>query len=234
MDELTRIFALEIIENYIDPDQCIHWAERLLTGDNDTPSLRILAGLDSKNTDSSEIRKFFFQSLSELGITAPDRNTALTKFSNSILEELLDGQIEHTKALSFLTGCYYSTEDFKFQGWWLLSQVLSEYQADELSKDEINEMINEEARLFKEFQGITIPDRFQEMIFCDRCDYFGLPTEERVHFKWLPKILYRLIFRRWPHRATVCPRCKSYHITYSYEQEGRRRYLNRIKTMANQ
>lgn len=114
-----------------------------------------------------EIRKFFFRSLSELGITAPDPITTLAKFSNSIVGEVLDGQIEHTKALEFLGECYHTTNEFKFRGWWVLRNVLSEYEADELSQDEINEMINEEARLFKEFQGITIPDRFEEMIFCD-------------------------------------------------------------------
>ncbi len=76
-------------------------AERAVSAleEHDSPSLRILAGLDRDEPDSREIERRFWRALAELGVTPPSRPRALEEYADLLVEEFLAGSRTARKTL---------------------------------------------------------------------------------------------------------------------------------------
>jgi hypothetical protein len=78
---LHRIFA----EDYID------WAYEMLLQDYDSPSLRILAGLN-RPSNILEAESYFLKAIEELQIETPEPKTAVWNYACDLAQRIVDGQ----------------------------------------------------------------------------------------------------------------------------------------------
>ncbi len=196
--------------------------------------MRILAGLS--NSDSYEVEDYFKRSLAELNLPIPANSQALESYANAIVDEILDGKIEPREHLDSMAKFFDITgsKDIKFLSWNILLSAVWVYESEEAEKhssDEINKMIIEEANLFRIFQTVSVPEHFIEMVFCDNCQFFGLPIQKCAHYAWLPKFVYRIVFGHQAQAVQVCPNCNSWKLTVSYSQAGRRKFLQRVENV---
>jgi len=71
--------------NMGDPSDCVKWAEAALCEDFDTPSLRILAGLNDP-LNFFEVKSYAEAALKELGIQIPSASQAVSAYAKDIIQ----------------------------------------------------------------------------------------------------------------------------------------------------
>ncbi len=77
-------------------DDYIHWAEEMLMEDYDSPSLRILAGLDHHNS-FWEVESYFMRSIEELNIEEPEAKIAIRAYACKIAQQVINGQYDSSQ-----------------------------------------------------------------------------------------------------------------------------------------
>ena len=74
----------------------------MLEKGDDSPSLRILAGLDSEIISPFEIEEYLLESLNELDIPILEEDAAIQSFTYELITEMINHEIEQEDALYLL------------------------------------------------------------------------------------------------------------------------------------
>lgn len=233
MKEVTRLLGMAALGMHKEPKVYAQWAQTLLENGTDSPSLRVLAGLDVPRAgDTEEIELYFKRSLAELNIAVPSKRQAIDAYASDITEGIINGTIEPRQGAGLMCRIDEATlgDELRYRVWSILdSNIESEYYDTHLTKDTYEKYIINEAKLFKEYENVIVPDNIMGMVYCPRCGYFGLPARKRVHYSWLPAWVYKLVFLRKAYAAEVCPQCEDWKLRHIYDQESRRKYLEIIR-----
>src|SRR5215510_8817812 len=88
---LTSIFGKRAL-GQLSSGHYVEWAGEMLVEGYDSPSLRILAGLD-RFASSFEAEDYFLRSLNELNLTPPDSTTAIRAYACEIAQRVIDGRM---------------------------------------------------------------------------------------------------------------------------------------------
>src|ERR1043166_2761635 len=83
-----------------EPRCLVDWATDQLVAGQDSPHLRILAGLNGN--DREEIQAFFAKALTDLGIPLPDREQCLIYRCGDVARDILKGAISPLTAFNLL------------------------------------------------------------------------------------------------------------------------------------
>jgi hypothetical protein len=76
-------------------DQAVDWAVKALEAGFDSPSLRILAGLDvGRQVHLFEAEQYLEKSFAELDLEIPDRDLVLWNYANEIASEIASGRLD--------------------------------------------------------------------------------------------------------------------------------------------
>ena len=152
----------------------INWAVQALVDGFDTPSLVILAGLDSDTSYTGERYDYFRKSLRELGINISDYGgNNLVEFSRIVSEELLAEEIDVKEALDLLYTCYiWSDYSAHFLSvWYRLSDDLSLMDSgygpvhhSELNKSNRNEFVKRIAEQYLASLETALSDCFGQVL----------------------------------------------------------------------
>ncbi|HSG31547.1 MAG TPA: hypothetical protein VLB82_08385 [Thermodesulfobacteriota bacterium] len=92
-----------------DPSDCISWAEEALHNGFDSPSLRILAGLD-KPLNSFEVNEYTTRALHELNIKIPSESEAVDEYASELVLLIIDHPERMRDVLKLLSDLAISTE----------------------------------------------------------------------------------------------------------------------------
>lgn len=129
-------------------EDCIDWALDALCAGEDSPSLRILAGL-TPPLDSLEVRKYATQALKELGINISTGNDAIASCARVLIEEILIAPDCMEDRLSILREVYIC-EDYRkdLNDFYLLYWAFDDLQVGEVqyywdgaTRDNIHEIV---------------------------------------------------------------------------------------------
>jgi hypothetical protein len=91
MSNLTNVvFGKRALHRICSADY-IDWADEMLEQDYDTPHLRILAGLDRRNS-IVEVEPYFIHSLKELNIEQVEPKAAVQAYACDIAQQIIDGK----------------------------------------------------------------------------------------------------------------------------------------------
>jgi hypothetical protein len=119
---ICHIFATD----YID------WAEEMLIQGYDTPNLRILAGLDRKNSIFA-VEQYFHTAIKELNIEEIEPNTAVRIYACEVAKQIINGEIKSSQqAIEALYQIYVGTDyDSDYMIWSELDDAFASIRAGE-------------------------------------------------------------------------------------------------------
>ena len=162
-------------------EQHIEWAVQLLAQGSDTPSLRILAGLNPK-TERDKIESFFRKALQELGIGNAALPTNLRQVTELVWQayeelELSAEQVVHMMANLFVKS---ELEDELLSIWYAIEEEMDYlqngcggfcYSQEELKN--IDAVVKREWDLFVRASLLHPPKGFMSFCQCGFCGSFG-------------------------------------------------------------
>lgn len=219
------------------PDQYVDWAVEQMCNGLDSPSLRILAGLNTK-FDSEEIESYFKKTCSELDIECfiPSQEP---RYSVGLIHRTYKrGDITAVTAFYMLARLYQLSEysDPLLGVFYYIEEELSMrgsghegcfYRPDALA--DLDEALISEFDLFFAASELFLPKGFMRFIRCQHCAHVG---EARLQRKTLGDKIRGMIpgLRIKPVWWQTCSRCGSFDYKGMIDPDVRRNYLNQIKS----
>lgn len=134
----------------------IDWAIEMLMQDYDSPNLRILAGLDRRNS-IFEVEAYFLRSMKELNIEELEPKTAIRAYVCEIAKGIIDGSFSSPmKAVENLYRMWVDTDyDFDCEVWIDLNDALFSLYTGEFpytypsaTLENIDDLVKQEAARF--------------------------------------------------------------------------------------
>jgi hypothetical protein len=105
---LTAIFGKRALQQLSSVDY-VDWAGEMLVQGYDSPSLRILAGLN-RSASTFEAEGYFDRSMTELSLTPPDSDAAIRAYACEIARQITEDKITAKDGVRALVGICIATE----------------------------------------------------------------------------------------------------------------------------
>lgn len=219
------------------PGLYVDWAVERLCDGSDSPSLRILAGLNPK-LETSEIEQYFRKSCHELNIDCVDQAEEPRRSAGLVRRSYDSGDTIAEEALYMLARIYVDTDysDPLLAVFLEIEEELSLrgsghegcfYPPDDLV--DLDKVLENEFALMEDARRLELPKGFLRFIRCESCGRIG---ESRFRHKTLGDKLKALIPGIFPRPALwhTCPKCGSYDYMTMMDPRVRREYYNRLKS----
>lgn len=230
IQEETYYTLVQRLLNNTDSSSLVDWAFKLIENGYESESLFILASLNNDTTEERE--KYFWKSIEELKIDVNKPDIELIEnYALFIAKEVCAGRINPIDGLNrmqeILRASEYDTRYMQFSD---LEEDLS-YLGYEgttifnkgLTKENKEQFIKEEFKLFLEIEELQVNDSLRYQSFCNKC---GQITYPKLKAKYQFKKPYK-------YYIGVCGSCGSQSIEHFTDQNGKRKFLQAIKNTAN-
>ena len=133
----------------------VDWAGEMLVQGHDSPSLRILAGLQ-RLASTFEAEDYFLRSVRELGLSIPDPETAVRAYACEIARQIVDGRLTGREGVRELYRICLATEyDRDYLIWLELDDALDSllsgeyaYTYEAATLENFDEVARQEAEKF--------------------------------------------------------------------------------------
>lgn len=174
---LRRSMGNALAEDYID------WATECLTQGQDSPSLRVLAGLHPR-WERHEVEQYFQGTCRELGIAAIPADAPPRETARLVQEVYRGGKISADEAVRMMADLYTRSaySDPVLSIWFEIEEELSLqgsghegcFYSPELL-EHLEETVEREFALFSQAVALPLPPGFNRFIRCSRCSAIGPP-----------------------------------------------------------
>ncbi len=212
------------------------WATQRLVDGEDTPSLRVLAGLFGEE-EIREAIDYLRKVENELGLVRPTSEISIKNYIREQLDHFIRNPIEPELFINRIGSIYvdYSYEAvFPFhEVWYALSEAvdcfgwdeaqLAQYYYHGIRRDNITRITLQEARLALAYWDLDVPEQIIESCYCESCYSLGKPHMKRSSS--LPDFLHRLIHRRSSYVTPICLKCGVDHPLPFWNRRVRILYL---------
>ncbi|MFK5922628.1 MAG: hypothetical protein QM496_10645 [Verrucomicrobiota bacterium] len=218
----------------------VDWAVERLCEGSDTPSLRILAGLNPK-FESEEIESYFRNSCKELKIECVNEVVEAQQSAGLVQRSYECGETAAEEALHMLARIYADTgysdpllavfsdieEELSFKG---TDHEEIFYPPDDLQ--DLDAALKTEFALMADGLRLDLPKEFCSFTRCEDCSYIG---KSRFRHKTLWDKLKGLIPGLYPRPPLwhTCFKCGSFDYKIMMDPEVRNDYYNRLKSEEN-
>ena len=226
-DETLLLLAKKILPHF-DSKNYVDWALCIIENGTECENLYILAGLDNEEREIRE--KYFAKVIKELNI---DINLSdfllLENYAKFVAENVISGKLSQSKGLIEMNKIVVKSDyDIKYFDFFQLDEDLdylkyseSTISNYELSKDNKEEFILEEFRLFLEIEKLKVREEIREYSICAKCNHIGKP-KLKTEYQLKSPIKYKI----WK-----CEKCNSKEIEHFNSQSGKRKIINKIKNI---
>ncbi|MGD1940570.1 MAG: hypothetical protein ACFB0G_04610 [Leptolyngbyaceae cyanobacterium] len=167
--------------SYAIPEDYVEWATQRLCEGQDSPSLRVLAGLEPK-LERDEIKPYFIKACTELSLEMPLKAEEPRTTAEVIRKIYGLSNLPPERAIDMMTELYQETNhsDPILSVWFEIAEELSLkgsghegcfYPLAEFNS--LDEVVKKELALFARASRLALPEDFMAFIKCDRCGYIG-------------------------------------------------------------
>ncbi len=219
------------------PDQYVDWAVQLLCDGSDTPSLRILAGLDLR-FDTEEIEAYFFKACQEMEINCAPRAKEPRRSLGLVRNSYERGNSSATTAIHMLARLYWQSDytDHLLSVFYEIEEELSLkgtglegrfYPMEAL--DDLDLALRREFNLFEEAAQLDLPANFLRFIRCDQCGHIGEPVSRYKTLKDRLKVLFPGSRPR-PYQWPACTKCRSFSNKRMMNPDVRQEYFAQLRS----
>jgi hypothetical protein len=214
------------------PEDYIAWAVDLLVAGRDTPSLRILAGLNPTH-ERGDIEGYFLRSCKELGLELlelSDNPRDAVRFVKRLYQSSAFSPEETVHRMANL--CQRSDySDPLLEAWFALDDALVYGPPLFLRLPEemesLEETIDREWVLFDRAVTLDIPDGFQRFVRCNTCQHIG-PRARPSFFRSLCVLLTQGYIAA-DTQPSECAKCGSSGLMHMACAEVREDYFSRLR-----
>ncbi len=162
-------------------EQCVEWAVDQMVAGADTPSLRILAGLNPQ-VDLDEVEEFFQKTAQEMGIQDAMPSRDLRRAAEIIWRCYSDGELTEDGVIDLMARLYEKSEyrESSFRIWFDIREELamlgSGYEGcfypPSAFKD-LRVLVHREWQLFRMAAAVNLPGDSLHYIRCQQCGFIG-------------------------------------------------------------
>ena len=153
----------------------------------------------------------------------------LQNYAKFVAENVISGKLSQSKGLIEMNKIVVKSDyDIKYFDFFQLDEDLdylkyseSTISNYELSKDNKEEFILEEFRLFLEIEKLKVREEIREYSICTKCNHIGKP-KLKTEYQLKSPIKYKI----WK-----CEKCNSKEIEHFNSQSGKRKIINKIKNI---
>jgi len=235
---LRRCLGETTAEDYV------QWAVEQLCRDADTPSLRLLAGLNL-TFERDEVEGFFLKSCSELELTAPKLDASVGETAAHLHAAYARGDLSARSLITALARLAHSFEthvsaddarDRRALEFWIdMGAQLRSSETDNgaggdryptAALGRLDEAVQREWHLFERARRLELPPNFRHFVTCLSCGHTG-PSGFRN-----PSFLRRVL-QRSPLVRTACTACGSMELARMTDPRVRSEYLAKLECAAN-
>ena len=226
-EETILLLAKKLLSNF-DSKNYVDWAVSLLENGNESENLFILAGLDNESTEIRE--KYFLKAVGELNIDIKIGDFELLEnYAKFTAENVINGVISKSNGLEIMNEIVRRSDyDIKYFQFFELDEDLDYLIYNnktafnfELTKENKEEFILEEFKLFLEIENLKIDDKIREFSICKKCNHIGKPKL---------KTQYKLT-KPYKYKIWKCEKCNSKEIEHFSSQIGKRKIIDKIKNI---
>jgi hypothetical protein len=227
---LKRSMGLAISEDYIE------WAVERLCEGLDSPSLRILAGLNLR-FERHEVEPYFKKTCEELGIGAPPETADPREAAFLIKRAYSHGEMSVEETLNMMSDLYQRSDygDPLLSVWFNIEEELAMrdtghegifYPPEALGS--LEEVFDREWALLERAIGLNLPQDFIQFIRCDLCAHIG--KSKMKHRTMVNRIKAKLPFiQTKPALWHTCAACGSYEYHSMIDPEVRDAYFSQLE-----
>lgn len=228
--------AAKIIMHEVEPKNFTDWAMEVLETGQESESVAILAGLGfERQHETDELKEYFYSGLDELGLDLPANRECLLHYAKSTCLNMIGGKISPRLGASILNGIYLSIDyeppfavwDYLESDIDCLDRVGMPIYNTGITKDNINQYIVFVAEQFLKLLDMELPQNFMDLTACKKCGYVGLDTTVRYEKIWMPKWIFRILYRRRPAVKSICAKCGETSPLWMRDYQGRELYLKK-------
>jgi hypothetical protein len=222
----------------------IDWAVDLLMAGRDTPSLRILAGLNASH-ERGDIEEYFLRTCRELGLE-PLQVSANPRDAVPLVRRLYrSGTLSPEDTLYYMCRLYELSEhsDPLLDLWFTLREALADLEAERGNRltpvwpaeyfrlpeetEPLEETIDREWELFDRAVGLDLPEGFQHFVRCEGCRHIGphapLSRAKKLH-NWTLGYALGSLQPNWE-----CAKCGDSRLIHMVCAEVREDYFSRLR-----
>jgi len=165
-------------------EQCVEWAVDQMVAGADTPSLRILAGLNPQ-VELDEVEEFFQKAAGEMGIQDAMPSRDLRRAADIIWRCYSDGELTEDGVIDLMARLYGKSDyqDALFRIWFDIQEELamlgSGYEGcfyPPSALKDLKALVQREWQLFRLATTANLPKDYMQFIRCQRCGHIGKAT----------------------------------------------------------
>ena len=236
----TELLLLDRALGRLEAEDYVAWAVARLVAGDDTPDLRVLAGLVPK-FDREEVEKYFLRTCMQLAIDVPNLTASWWRDAAKHIRRLFDaGKLSATQVVDRMAQLYVDSgySDPLLGVWYNIAEELAWLNAYETSAGfwyphplgDLNAVVRHEWSLFDlGALDSEVPAKFAAFIRCEDCGHIGEPVLRRKTF--LDAISSVLPWVRLkPPLWVTCSRCGSFDYRSITDPEVRADYFARSET----
>lgn len=234
MDEGDESLLLRRALGRTRPEDYVSWAVDRLCRDDDTPSLRILAGLSTR-LDRAEIEPYFLLACHELGLADTAASSSPLETAQMIRRAYDRGHVPPAEAVEMMAQVYESSghQQELLAPWYSLREGLAwrePYYYPLSALASVEQAVAREWSLLDRALALKLPPGWMRLTYCVQCEHVGHPRSKEP--SWVV-VFWSALTGRPAVSATTCERCGSTNITSLNDPEARSLYLARLHGQAN-
>lgn len=191
LEELTfEIFAERTLKDF-DSKKFVVWAVAVMELGFETENLYILAGLDYDSTEERE--EYFWKCIEELELEVEkDEGKLINKCALIIANRAIRKEIDITYALSKMVEIVWVSDyDRRYLAFYTIDEDWDSLKYDnstrwnsDLTKENLEELILEEMKLFVQMENLKIPIEERDKSYCKKCGSLNIPVlKNKYQFK---------------------------------------------------
>jgi hypothetical protein len=215
------------------PKEYIEWALERLSEGFDSPSLRILAGLNIR-FERHEVEPYFKKTCKELKIETPPEADDPEGAAGFVKKAYDHKKISAREAINMMSRFYQNLGfyDPPFEIWYYieLGVIEEDERADILNY--LEGVFEREWMLFKRALQLNLPGDFMDFIRCNQCGHIGESQWKYQHRRTtMVDKIWAIIFKSvpTPKYTQTCAACGSYRYDGMVNPEVRDAYFTQLE-----
>ncbi len=208
------------------PEDYVAWAVELLVAGRDTPSLRVLAGLNP-TLERRDVEMYFLRSCNELELRPLESSDSPRGAVPLVGRLSRSGSLSPMETLRHMSRLYeLSDYSDPLLGLWFAME--DEFFPEEM--ESLEEWIDREWKMFDQAAGLDLPDDFHQLVRCEGCRHIGRLA--RPTFFSGPRVHSTQGYMAKETFPPVCAKCGDTHFKRMANAEVQEDYFSRLRGLS--